>query len=162
MRSSWSSARPLVVALVLAFAFTFAAAGSTFAQQAAAAAPQPVTYPGDARVTLCYVQTEKAADFENLYTKLKESLAKTTDDTLKKLADGWAVYKSPAAAGEGVTLYIVINNPVVKGADYTLWKILMAGFPTDYRDIYNKYTESFRATAPKVTPLDLNLFISMK
>jgi hypothetical protein len=152
----------LFVALVLAFAFTFAAAGGAFAQQAAAA-PQPVTYPGDARLTLNYVQSDKAADFENLFTKLKEAFQKTTDETKKKQAEGWTVFKSSTPSGaEGVTLYVVMISPVVKDADYTPWKILMEAFPKEYLDIYNKYAASFRATGSKAVPIDLTMLASMK
>ena len=159
MRFSWSSECPLFVGLVLALAFTFAAAGGAYAQ---AAPPAALTYPGDALVSLNYVQTDKSADFENAMAKLKEALQKSTNETRKKQAEGWTVFKSPTSGIEGVSLYIIVINPVVKDADYTMWKILQESFPEDYRTIYNKYSESFRTTGTKLNLLNLNTLVSMK
>jgi hypothetical protein len=168
MRSSWSSGRPLFVALLLTLAFTLAAAGGAYAQAAQQApaqqAPaQPLTYPGDALVSLNYVQTDKAADFENMWAKLKEAVGKSSNETTKKQAEGWTVFKSSTPSGaDGVTLYVVIINPIVKDADYTAWKILQQAFPQDYVDIYNKYSASFRTTGQKVVPINLNILTSLK
>jgi hypothetical protein len=165
MRQSWSS---MVVGFVCVLALTFAAASGASAQaapaqQAPPAAASAGTYPGDVVVLLNYIQNDKAADFEMVMGKVKEALQKSTKDERKKQAEGWRVFKSPDPSGmDGITVYVTIIDPVVKGADYRVGTVLSEGFPQEYTDVYKKYSDSYNTGARKLVPINLNAVISFK
>jgi hypothetical protein len=166
------SSRVIVIGVVI----TLAAAGGVFARTPTASAPagqqaaaQPATampsvvYKGDAVVILNYIQTDKAADFEDVMAKVKEALQKSDKPERKQQAAGWSVFKSPDPSGrEGATVYVTLLNPVVKGANYYLAEILQEAFPQDYVALYNKYSASYVATGAKLVPINLDLLINMK
>jgi len=58
------------------------------AQPAAAAAPSPFLFPGDAGVILNFVKADKTADFEMVLGKVKEALAKSDKPERKAQAAG--------------------------------------------------------------------------
>ncbi len=163
MRQSWSS---VVVGFLCVLAFTFAVTTGAYAQAAPPAQQAPPaatagTYPGDAVVLLNYIQNDKAADFEMVMGKVKEALQKSTKDERKQQAAGWKVFKSPDPSGmDGITVYVTLIDPVVKGADYRVGTVLQEGFPQEYQDLYKKYSDSYNAGARKLVPINLNQFIS--
>lgn len=167
MRQSWST---IVVGLVIALAIAGGATAQTpppqtppAQQQAPPAAASTGAYPGDAVVLLNYIQTDKAADFEMVMGKVKEALQKSTKDERKKQAEGWKVFKSPDPSGmDGITVYVTVIDPVLKGADYRVATALQEGFPQEYLDIYKKYTEAYNAGPRKLVPINLNVVISFK
>jgi hypothetical protein len=169
MRQSWSS---IVVGFVCVLALTLAVTTGAYAQAAPAqeasaqqaAPPMPsVVYKGDAAVILNYIQNDKAADFEDVMAKVKEALQKSDKPERKQQAEGWTVFKSPDPSGkEGVTVYVTLLNPVVKGANYYLAGMLQEAFPQDYVALYNKYSASYTASGAKLVPINLNSVITMK
>ena len=104
---------------------------------------QPVTFPGDAAMALNYIKADKAADFEAAMGKIKEALQKSAVPERKQQATGWKVFKSPDPAGEGQVLYVWLIDPVVKGADYGVGKILSEGFPADANTIFKQYADAY-------------------
>ena len=100
MRASVITTFALAVALVPAAAF---AQATTTAQQPAGqtAAPAPaepkIPFTTPAGILLVTIKPDKTAVFEEMITKLKAGFGKTTDETLKKQAAGFKVYKSSDA-----------------------------------------------------------------
>jgi hypothetical protein len=164
-----SSSR-IVVGLMFALALTLAAGIGVYAQQAAAQeapaqqqAPPALTYPGDAVVVLNYIQNAKTTDFENVMQRVKEALQKSDKPERRQQADGWKVFKSPDPSGiEGVTVYVFVIDPVVKGANYNLGVILQEGFPDKYGEIYKSYADSYNTGPRKLVPINLNSVLSFK
>jgi len=108
------------------------------------AAPPAVTFPGDAVMVLNYIKADKAPDFEAAMAKVREALQKSQVPERRQQAAGWKVFKSPDPAGEGQVLYVWIIDPVVKGADYGLGKILGEGFPpVDANTIFKLYADAY-------------------
>jgi len=129
---------------VIAIAVLLCAAGVVLAQNPPAQqAPPGVVFSGDSVVVLNYIKTDKAADFEAVMAKVKESLQKSQTPERKQQATSWKVFKSPDSAGEGVTLYVMVIDPVVKGANYSVGTILSEGFPNEARDIFQKYADAY-------------------
>jgi hypothetical protein len=121
--------------LVLAGAMMLPAfSQSALAQDAAAAQPaaqqpavQKLTYDGDAVIVVYAANPGKDADYEQVITKLKEALAKSTDPQAKVQAAGWTVTKlSKSLDTAGGSTYVHIINPVVRGADYSIVNIVYA------------------------------------
>jgi hypothetical protein len=116
------------------------------------ATPQPgLTFDGDAGLILMQIKPDKTADFESVMAKLKEALAKSDKPERRQQAAGWKIYKSTDPGPGGNVLYVAIINPVQKGADYTVAKILYEVFPTEVQTIFPTYRDSFAAGLNKVT-----------
>ncbi len=145
--------RNATLGLMFVAALVLASAGAVFAQNPPAqqtppqqqqqAAPPPVTFPGDVAIVLHYIKADKTADFEAAMGKVKDALQKSESPDRKQQAAGWKVVKSSDPAGEGQVLYLWIINPVVKGADYGLGKILSEAFPTDAAAIFKQYADAY-------------------
>ncbi len=145
--------RNATLGLVFLFAFVLASAGVAFAQNPPAqqtppaaqqqAAPAAVTFPGDVAIVLHYIKADKAQDFETSMGKVKEALQKSQSPERKQQATGWKLVKSSDPAGEGQVLYLWIIDPVVKGADYSVGKILSEGVPTEAAQIFKQYADAY-------------------
>jgi hypothetical protein len=153
MRLTWVAPnRNAILGLVFVLGFAVCCA-VVFAQNPPAqqtppaqqqAAPPAVTFPGDGVMVLNYIKADKAADFEAAMGKVKEALQKSQVPERKQQAAGWKVFKSPDPAGEGQVLYVWIVDPVVKGADYGLGKILSEAFsPADANAIFKQYADAY-------------------
>ena len=120
------------------------------AQPAPAAPAQPaaapgLTFDGDAGLLFMQIKPDKTADFESVMVKLNEALTKTDKPERKQQAAGWKIYKSKEPGANGNVLYVAIINPTLKGADYTVAKILYEVFPTEVQTIFPTYRDSFAA-----------------
>src|SRR5262245_32635699 len=174
MRSFGIATFALAVALVPAatFGLTAATRERPGGQQRAAGQPHvgeeppaanepqklPVTTP--AGILLVQIKPDQTAVFEEMMTRLKAGFAKTTDETLKKQAAGFRVYKSSEPFGPN-TLYVVQIDPAVPTTDYDLFKMLQKTMtPEELRspdtaEMWKKYVAAFAAGLSKLslTPL---------
>ena|SRR6476661_7058475 len=157
-----------VLAVVLAPAASFAQGGQPPAgQQQPAAAAQPaapaapkVPFDTPAGILLVQIKPDKTADFEEMVGKLKAGFAKTTDETLKKQAAGFKVYKSSEPFGPN-RLYVVFLEPTVPASEYELFNMLLRTMtPEEQRaegvqDMWKRYADAFAAGLSKLslTPL---------
>ncbi len=135
----------LVLPLMAASAFVLSA-GTAAPQQPASGqqtAPPARTFAADAGMVFNPIKPDKTADFESVMGKLKEALQKSTDENRKKQAAGWKVFKAVEPGPNGSVLYIFIMDPAVKGADYTVSKILAEVFPTEVQDLYKKFSDAY-------------------
>jgi hypothetical protein len=166
MRLTWVAPnRNVTLGLVFVLAFVLGSLGVVFAQNPPAqqtppqqAAPPTVGFPGDSALVLHYIKADKAADFEAAMAKVKEALQKSQSPERKQQAAGWKVFKSPDPAGEGQVLYVWVIDPVVKGSDYSVGKILSEVFPAEANDIFKKYADAYAKGQLK---FNLNLVSAM-
>ena len=95
------------------------------AQPAAAAQPTAakVGFTTPAGVLLVQIKPDQTAAFEELVTKLKAGVAKTTDETLRKQAAGLKVFKATEPFNNN-TLYLVMFDPAVPATEYDLFTML--------------------------------------
>ncbi|HUL73961.1 MAG TPA: hypothetical protein VLT86_12715 [Vicinamibacterales bacterium] len=112
-----------------------------------AAQPQPesmLTAKSPMTIYLNVIKPEKAADFEAAMAKIKEALAKTDKEDLKKLADGWQVFKVTETVGTPNVIYLWVANPAVVGSVYDPGKIIYSVFEQKEADeIFNKLKDSY-------------------
>ena len=126
--------------------------GASIAQaQEPAAAQQPAGAPvlaldGDAAIITILIKPDKTADFEAVLNKLKESLAKSEKAERKQQAAGWKVFKSSQLA-QGNAVYIFLINPVVKGQEYDLTRLIAEVFPVEVQEVFAKYKDAFAGRA---------------
>ena len=123
-----------------------ALAGFTLAGTAVASAqeakPAPaLTLDGDAAVITILIKADKTADFESVIAKYKESLEKSENAARKQQLAGMKFFKG-AATAQGVP-YIIIVDPVVKGEEYDITRIVTEVFPVEVQAVYQKYKDSF-------------------
>lgn len=123
-----------------------ALAGFTLAGAAVASAQEPakpvLTMEGDATVMIVLIKPDKTADFEAVIAKYKDALAKNDKAARKEQLAGMKIYKSPTAMG-GNTAYIFSIDPVIKGEEYDITRIINEVFPSEVTDFFNKYKDAY-------------------
>jgi hypothetical protein len=128
----------LVSGIALA-GFTLAGAGVALAQEPA----KPVlTLEGESSVMIVLIKPDKTADFEAVIAKYKEAFAKSDNASRKEQLAGLKILKSPTAMG-GNTAYLFIADPVVKGQEYDITRVIHEVFPSEATDMFNKYKEAY-------------------
>ena len=127
------------VSVVALAGFTLAGAAVASAQEAK---PAPaLTLDGDAAVMTIMIKADKTADFESVIAKYKEALEKNDNAVRKQQLAGMKFYKG-ASTAQGVP-FIVVVDPVVKGEEYDITRIITEVFPTEVQAVYQKYKDSF-------------------
>ena len=128
------------------FVSGIALAGLTLAGAAVASAQEPakpvLTLEGDATVMIVLIKPDKTADFESVIAKYKDALSKSDKPARKAQLAGLKIYKSPTAMG-GNTAYIFSADPVVKGEEYDITRVINEVFPSEVTEIFNKYKEAY-------------------
>lgn len=103
------------------------------AQQQPATPKEPrVTFKGDAGVLLFTVKPDQAAAFEELLTKVRDALSKSEDPVRKQQLEAWKLYKANEPGAGGGTLYILVADPALKGAEYDPIMLLVEGLGKEY------------------------------
>ena len=129
----------------------------TAAQQPSAVTPEPaqpvLTLKSDAAVITLLIKPDKTADFEFVLTKLKEALQNSDKPERKQQAAGWTVFKS-AQMAQGSAVYIMRIDPVIKGQEYDITRLIAEAFPVEVQAIFARYKDAFAGRAiTELTPL---------
>jgi hypothetical protein len=111
-------------------------------------------FTSDAGIMLKFIKPDKTADFEATINKLREALARSSNPERRRQALSWRVFRAAQPATNGDTVYVFEMNPAVRGADYTVAKILAEGFPDEAQSLYRRYAD---ATSPRQHVVDLTL-----
>jgi hypothetical protein len=113
-------------------------------------APNPWTFSGDAGLMIIFVKPDKAADFETVLARAKETLMSSHKPGRREQAAGWKVFKARETAGAAV-IYVSVMDPVVKDADYSFGSLLgeaAGGGDADPKtSILAKYLDAFSPAA---------------
>lgn len=115
------------------------------------------TFSGDAAIVTVLIKPDKTADFESVLAKLKEALQKSENPRRREQAAGWKVFKSTQLA-QGNAVYVMRIDPVVKGEEYDITRLIAEVFPVEVQDLFVKYKDSFAGRG--VT--ELTPFMSMQ
>ena len=128
------------------FVSGIALAGLTLAAAGVASAQEPakpvLPLEGDSAVIIVLIKPDKAADFEAVVAKYKDAFAKSDNAARKEQLAGLKILKSPTAMG-GNTAYLFIADPVVKGQEYDITRVIHEVFPSESTDMFNKYKEAY-------------------
>ena len=104
-------------------------------------------FSSDAAMLTFYIKADKAADFEKVMAKLHDALANSDKPERRQQAAGWKLYKASDAGPNGTVLYINFLSPILKGADYTISKILAEVFPQEVQQLFPLYRDAFAGLA---------------
>jgi hypothetical protein len=133
--------RLLSLSLALLFVVFGGSAGS--AQAPAPEAAKPVfTLNGDAAIITMLIKPDKTGDFELVLARLKEALQKSENPRRKEQAAGWTISKS-AQLAQGNAVYIMQIDPVIKGEEYDITRLIAEVFPVEVQDLFLKYKDAF-------------------
>ena len=138
----------LVSGVVLA-ALTLAGASVAAAQETAAKPAPVMTLEGDAAVVTILIKPDKTADFEAVLAKYKESLEKSDNAARKQQLAGMKFFKAQQAAPQGA-VYIIYVDPVVKGEEYDITRVVAEVFPVEVQEVFQKYKDAFAGRAVSV------------
>jgi hypothetical protein len=120
------------------------------AQEPAPAAQAPtapvLALDGDIALITILIKPDKTADFETVLTKLKEALAKSEKPERKQQAAGWKIFKSTQMA-QGNAVYIMRIEPVVKGQEYDISRLIAEVFPVEVQQLFELYKGAFAGRA---------------
>jgi hypothetical protein len=116
-------------------------------QAPAAAAPaQPAANPfmfgKDMAILTFYIKPDKTADFEKVITRLHQALANSDKPERKQQAAGWKVFKGSEPGPSGTVVYVNLISPVLKGADYSIAKIINEVYPAEAQVLFPAYKEA--------------------
>ena len=131
MRKVPSGAKAGVRPLLFGFALAVALTGVLFgmAVPAEAQAPQTRVFNSGSGLILFNIKPDKTQDFEMVMGRTKEALLKSAKPERKQQAASWKVFKAVEPGPAGAVTYIIILDPAVKEADYTVVNILNEAFP---------------------------------
>lgn len=100
------------------------------------------TIAGEAAVITMLIKPDKTTDFELVLARLKEALQKSENPRRREQAAGWKVFKSSQAA-QGNAVYVMRIDPVIKGEEYDITRLIAEVFPVEVQDLFLKYKEAF-------------------
>lgn len=92
------------------------------------------------------IRPDKVADFETVIARLRKALETSKDPLRNQQGWSWKIFKAAEPGPNGSVLYVFVMDPVVKGADYGVAKILAEAYPMEIMDLYRMYSGAF-ATA---------------
>ena len=94
------------------------------AQPPAEPAAPKVSFTSPAGILLVQIKPSETAAFEEMAARIKDSIAKTEDPQLKQQGAGLKIFKA-AEPMAGNTLYIISIDPVVPGAEYEPFAMIL-------------------------------------
>lgn len=101
-------------------------------------------FGSDAGMIFNPIKSDKTIDFEQVMAKLKDALMRSEDPVRQKQAAGWKVFKAIEPGPNANVLYIFVMDPAVKGADYTVSKILSEAYPVpEVQELYKLYLATY-------------------
>jgi hypothetical protein len=122
--------------------------------QAPAAAPATPAVPAkpvfeltsESALVTVLIKPDKTADFEFVLTKVRDALQKSDKPERKQQAAGWRVFKSSQQM-QGNAVYIMRIDPVIKGQEYDITRLIAEVFPVEVQEIFPKYRDAFAGRA---------------
>ena len=132
----------VIVSGVMLAGFTLVGPSVVWAQDPAAKPAPVMLLEGDAAVIILLIKAEGTANFESVLAKYREALAKNDNAARKTQVAGMKFFKSPAPA-QGNTMFIIYVDPVVKGEEYDITRVVTEVFPVEVKEIYEKYKAAY-------------------
>jgi hypothetical protein len=143
----FGSAKYLGVLLAAIFA---APAVGEARQNGPAASGDPVkpvlTFNSESVLVTLLIKPDKTADFEFVLRRLKEALANSPKPERKAQAAGWHVFKGTQLV-QGSAVYIMRIDPVIKGQEYDITRLIAEVFPVEVQELFPKYRDAFAGRA---------------
>jgi len=115
--------------------------------------PQPtkLTFQGDVALWTVAIKPDKTTAFEQIMTRVRDALGKSSDPSRQRQAAGWKVMKIEKPLPDGNIAYVHVITPVVRDVDYTVMQILYDAFPEERQALYETYRDAFAANLSLAT-----------
>ena len=97
---------------------------------------------GDSAVITILIHPDKALDFERIIGRLTAALQNSKKPLRRAQAAGWRTFKSLEAA-QGNAVYVMRIDPVVRGQEYDITRIIAEEFPDEVVGLHQKYQAAF-------------------
>ena len=93
------------------------------------------------------VSSTKVADFDKFLGYVRDALEKTTDQTVRRQAQGWKFFRAAEPGPNGDVIYAFLLDPAVPCVDYALGPILYAAIPDEAKvqEVMNLYKNSVKS-----------------
>ena len=88
------------------------------------------------------IKPDKTADFELVLSRLKEALQKSENPRRREQLAGWTIFKS-AQQAQGNAVYVMRIDPVIKGEEYDITRLIAEVFPVEVQELFVKYKDAF-------------------
>jgi hypothetical protein len=121
------------------------------AQATKDAQPAKLTFQGDVALWTVAIKPDKTAAFEQIMTRVREALGKSSDPSRQRQAAGWKVMKIEKPLPDGNIAYVHVITPVARDVDYTVMQILYDAFPEERQALYETYRDAFAANLSLAT-----------
>ena len=105
-----------------------------------------LTFNSESVLVTLLIKPDKTADFEFVLARLKEALANSPKPERKAQAAGWRVFKGSQLA-QGNAVYIMRIDPVIKGQEYDITRLIAEVFPVEVQELFPKYRDAFAGRA---------------
>jgi hypothetical protein len=117
----------------------------TSPRPAAPAAPDASTllFSGAVGIVIHPIKPDKVAEFEGVIRRLRDGLRASADPVRRQQAAGLRIFKAAEPGPAGAVLYLLIADPVVKEADYTVSHLLAEMFPGEVQQLWMTLRETY-------------------
>ena len=106
-----------------------------------AAGPADYLFPTGAGLIFYYVKPGKAADFEAVLERVKESLNKAEAPMLKQQALNWKIYKSAEAVTDAA-VFVFAFDPALTTANYDPLLALSQTLPGEVQPLFDRIKDA--------------------
>ncbi|ODS57000.1 MAG: hypothetical protein ABS36_05730 [Acidobacteria bacterium SCN 69-37] len=106
-------------------------------------------FGADMGLLVFHVHRERAADFEAVMTRLGQALQASAAPGRREQAAGWRFFRGREEMD--AIVYVLVLEPVVRGADYDPVKMFTEFMPAEAPDLY----ERLKGAVVRVERLDL-------
>jgi hypothetical protein len=132
------------IALILALVVSTGVPRVAVAQSAAPSSrpgSQDYVFPPGTGLLFFYVHRERAAEFEAIIARVTKGLDASTDPIRHEQAASWQTFRSLESGTEN-SVYLMLFNPAVAGADYDPVKMLSELAPAETPSLYEQLKAS--------------------
>lgn len=98
----------------------------------------------EAGMLISPIKADRVKDFEAVMARLHQALAASANETRRRQAAGWKLFRAAEPGPGSSVLYVSLMSPAVPKADYAIGPILLEAFPLDeVQDLHERYTSAF-------------------
>lgn len=97
------------------------------------------------------IRADRVADFEFIIGRLREALAKSRDPVRQAQGKSLRVFRAMEPGPANSVLFVFVIDPAVKGADYTVSRVLAEAFPSETEALWSKLRDAFAGGMYRVT-----------
>jgi hypothetical protein len=119
--------------------------------------PSPFKFDTDAGGIIWAIKAEGAADFESVWTVIKQRLIASEKPDLKALGDSLKIYKAAVPPGPDGVTYVFVADPASKTLSYEVSPFLLFQSGLFERAEADELFKKLQGAIVRINPLPLNI-----